>query len=141
MVADATVADGWGPIWERVTDAHRVQEFACDPSGPGNLTVLSRVVRRLGARAYGAQNDVGEGLRRVTALLERAASRGSGPARDPALYVSDACVHTIGEFESYARRKARDGSILEAPAEVGDDAMDALRYAVMALTRGAGDQL
>lgn len=141
VVADATVADGWGPIWERVTDAHRVQEFACDPSGPGNLTVLSRVVRRLGARAYGAQNDVGEGLRRVTALLERAASRGSGPARDPALYVSDACVHTIGEFESYARRKARDGSILEAPAEVGDDAMDALRYAVMALTRGAGDQL
>jgi len=132
VVAEDT---GWGPTWREVIRTWRVQELACDPSGPGNITVCGAVAASLGARAYGADNRVDEGIRRVTTRLERATARRGGPAREPALYVSDACLHTIGEFESYSRKRARDGSLLEAPAEVGDDAMDALRYAVMALTR------
>lgn len=137
VVAD--VKGGWIPIARELHRRHRLEAFACDPSMPGNISVLHTGVK--GPRCYGADNDLVEGLRRVTAALERAVERGgdidaSGP---PALYISDACAHTIEEFESYSRRKAKDGSILEEPQEINDDAMDALRYAVMALTR-AGDR-
>lgn len=132
---------GWVQIARSLDDALSPAGFACDPSLPGNLSAIKRGVR---ARVYGADNDVAEGIRTVSALLERAAQReaakraGKPVTHDaPALYVSDACVHTIGEFESYARRKLRDGSVSEEPTEEGDDAMDALRYAAMALTRRA----
>ena len=132
----ADTPDGWGPIWKRLAEAWRPQEWTCDPSQPSSTAVLHRVgAAPYGGRATPADNRVEEGIRRVTARLERATARGAGLRRAPGIFVSSACVHTIGEFESYARRKARDGSILEAPAEVGDDAMDALRYGVMALTR------
>ena len=35
--------------------------------------------------------------------------------------------------ESYARKRLRDGTFDEAPEKRGDDAMDGLRYGVMAL--------
>ena len=131
----------WVQIARALDDDLRPAGFACDPSLPGNLGAIKRGVR---ARVYGADNDVAEGIRTVSALLERAALRDAakraGKAPDmsaPALYVSDACPHTIGEFEAYARKKLRDGSVSEEPTEEGDDAMDALRYAVMALTRRA----
>jgi hypothetical protein len=139
-VVDAT-RDGWGIIAASLVRAWRVESFHCDPSAPGHLEALSRSLRTLGVprRVYPADNDVGEGIRRVGARLERAVERSAERTqgalvgrRLPALYVSDACVHTIGEIEGYARKRARDGAILEAPVEVGDDAMDALRYRAMA---------
>jgi len=129
---------GWVPIARSIDDDLRPAGFACDPSLPGNLGAIKRGVR---ARVYGADNDVAEGIRTVASLLESAVRRARPPEpgrvaqATPALYVSDACTHTIGEFESYARRKLRDGSLSEEPTETGDDAMDALRYAAMALRR------
>lgn len=129
---------GWVPIAVRLDRDHQAAGFACDPSLPGNLSALKKGGVR--ARVYGADNDVAEGIRVVSAMLEQAVMRAAQIAASkpvtrnaPALYLSDACSHTIGEAESYARKKLRDGSVSEEPADVGDDAMDALRYAAMAL--------
>lgn len=137
LVAD--VPNGWVPTARALWRSYKPEAFACDPSLPGNLNALHRGLP--GPRVYGADNDVAEGLRCVSAHLERAVERdaqrragGLVTPGAPALYVSSACTHTIGEFESYSRKKARDGSVTETPTEVDDDAMDALRYAVMSLT-------
>lgn len=133
-----TDASGWVPIALRLDRDHRADGFACDPSLPGNLSAIKKGGVR--ARVYGANNDMAEGLRVVTAMLEEAVRRDAQKRagepvtyKRPALYISDACSHTIGEAESYARKKLRDGSVSEEPTDVGDDAMDALRYAAMAL--------
>lgn len=127
--------DGWGPIARQLCDAHRPDLFAGDPSAPGNLAALGKAVRGR-ARVVGGQNDLGEGIRRVTARLEGALQRRRDRrSRAPALYVSDACPHAIEEFESWARKKERDGSISEQPEDGNDHALDGIRYAVMSLTR------
>lgn len=132
--------DGWGPIAADLARRHLLNAFHGDPSSPGNLEALGRLLRKRGlaARTYAADNDVGEGLRRVEARLEWAVARAKGGASaarstGKALYVSDACPQVIAQFESYARKKDRLGAITEEPMDTGDDAMDALRYAVMAL--------
>ena len=90
------------------------------------------------ARTYPANNDVAEGIRRVSALLEWTVERQRNGvvAGKSALRVSDACPHTLGEFEGYSRRRGRDGSFTEDIDKTNDDAMDALRYGVMELNRG-----
>jgi phage terminase large subunit len=55
--------------------------------------------------------------------------------RRAALYLSDACAFTIGEAESYVRKKLRDGTFSEDPEKKNDHAMDALRYAVAQIAR------
>lgn len=132
VVADTPA--GWGPIARALSKAHRPELWACDPSQPGSLESLASWPGVVGL-VYPANNDVQEGLNRVAAMLEWAVTRpGNLGSQRPALYVSDACPHVIGEFESYSRRKDRDGSLTETPEKKGDDAMDALRYAVMALS-------
>ena len=132
VVADTPA--GWGPVAKDISKRYSPELWACDPSQPGSIENLASWpgVRGL---VYGANNDVQEGLNRVAARLEWAVTRpvklGTGR---PALYISDDCPYTIAEFQSYARRKERDGSLSEAPEKRGDDAMDALRYLVMALT-------
>lgn len=136
VVADT--ADGWIPIAVKLARRWGPEAFHGDPSQPGHLDTLARGLRAAGLRrvaVYDADNDVGEGIRRVAARLEAAADRAAqrvGIVGRSALYVSDDCHHTIGEFESYARQRARDGTFSEAPEKKGDDAMDALRYGVMA---------
>lgn len=135
IVADT--ADGWVPIAVKLARSWSPEGFFCDPSQPGHLETLGRGLRvaRQRAGVFDADNDVGEGIRTVSARLESAtdrADRRRGIVGRPALYVSDACAHTVGEFESYARQRARDGTFSETPEKKGDDAMDALRYGVMA---------
>lgn len=134
VVADTD--DGWVTVAEKLCRAHAPQGFHCDPSQPGHLETLARGLRRRRVRAsvYDADNDVGNGLREIAARLESAVERTRRrDSRRPALYVSDACTHVIAEFESYARKRLRDGTFDEAPEKRGDDAMDGLRYGVMAL--------
>lgn len=136
VVADTP--DGWLPIMRAVCERFGVRRVFCDPSQPGAMETAARALRGV-ARVYDAQNDVCEGIRRVSALLEWTAERattGVVVVGRSALHVSDACSHTVGEFEGYSRRRARDGSFTEDVDKRGDDAMDALRYAVMELTRG-----
>lgn len=136
VVADTP--DGWLPLMRSTCERFGVRRVFCDPSQPGAMETAARALRGV-ARVYEAQNDVGEGIRRVTALLEwttERATTGAVTIGRGALHVSDACSRVIGEFESYSRRKARDGSFTEDVDKIGDDAMDALRYAVMEMTRG-----
>lgn len=136
VVAD--VSDGWLPIARTLARVHGVGRFACDPSRPGEIVTLHRCVREYGARAFDADNEVAEGIRRVEARLEAAVDRGRAVAprvRRPALYVSDACPHLIEELESYTRETDRWGELTDTPLKRKDDAVDALRYLVMDLTR------
>lgn len=128
--------DGWIPVARSICRDHSPDLFLGDPSAPGNIIALGRGVRGK-ARAVGGQNDIGEGVRRVTALLEGALQRRRNPkSRAPALWISDACPNAIEEFESWARQKERDGSISETPEDGNDHTLDAIRYAVMSLTKG-----
>ena len=47
----------------------------------------------------------------------------------PRLTVSPNCTHTIGEFESYEWRES-NGNLRDAPRDLNNHAMDAIRYAV-----------
>lgn len=127
--------DGWVPIGVRLVKEHRVKSFHCDPSSPGHMETLARGLRvaKVSRLVLPADNDTGEGIRRVSARLEWAAAREDPLVIGrPALYVSDRCHNTIAEFEGYARRRERDGAISEAPEKRNDHAMDALRYGAMA---------
>lgn len=135
LVAD--VPDGWIPIARRLVNDLDAEDFLADPSAPGNLTALRKGLHtgaKRSARVIAANNDLGEGIRRVTARLEAAVERvrKSAPKTLPALYVSDACPRLIEEFESWARRKAHDGSLTEQPEDGNDHALDGVRYVAMA---------
>jgi phage terminase large subunit len=134
--------DGWGPIARALVEKWGATEFHCDPSRPGDMLALSKCVRRAGARVYPANNDVGEGIRRVGARFEAVgedrAKRTESingiemPVEQPALWVSDACPKLIACIEGYGYRRVR-GVLTEAPQEVKDDEADGLRYAVAAI--------
>jgi hypothetical protein len=134
----------WGGIAAGLVRDRHVTEFYCDPSRPDLIRALANALRieKVSARVYPADNDVGDGIRRVAALLESAADRAVNPGqraerRRPALYLSDAAAYTIGEAEGYVRKKLRDGSHSEDPEKRNDHAMDALRYAVAQIARAA----
>jgi hypothetical protein len=131
-------ARGWLPIIDRVVKRFGVRRIFCDPSRPGDIDVTARKLRSTGALVYPADNDVGEGIRRLNARLEHACERATAkarrehtPAGKSALYISDACPYTLGEIEGYVHRRERDGSFSEQPEKRDDHAMDALRYAEM----------
>ena len=96
--------------------AHAKPSFVViDPSAAGVIMA----VRKRGLSTRKADNDVQEGIRRVTAVLSD-------------LTVDPSCVNLIAEFETYAypeNRQERD-----APVKANDHCADALRYAVMELT-------
>lgn len=152
--------DGWVTIGKRLATKWKVDRWFCDPSQPQAIETLQKGLRKVRATiVYPADNDVAEGIRRVSALFEWAIERANqtkpiiaprdyratmghglhaaalvGGGQRPGLYIVDTCAETIGCLESYARKKARDGSITEDPVKVGDDPADALRYLVMGAT-------
>ncbi len=129
LVAERTDAarEGWLSIARRLRDTYRPERFVADPSEPGNIRQLRQA---LGGTPVveNADNDVSEGLRRTKVAMQPIAGGGVG------LVVSDRCVALIDEIEGYSYRAGADG-LSETPQEVRDDACDALRYAVMAVTR------
>lgn len=129
LVADTP--EGWIPIARTLCRDHLATEFHCDPSAPGNMTALSQGLRGL-ARVYPADNDVGEGIRRVGARFEAVDAAGEQPVTR-ALYVSDACPILIDKIEGYGRKRTAQGALTEAPQEIDDDPCDGLRYGVMGL--------
>jgi hypothetical protein len=125
---------GWLKTFRALRAAHPSARFVADPSEPGFITAARAVVRP--AEFGGAQNDWREGHRRVaTALLPKAHSKGV-----PGLLVSDRCPNLIREFEQHVFREVR-GTQVEEPESGNDHALDALRYATMALTTGSGVEI
>jgi phage terminase large subunit len=102
-------------------------QFVVDPSAKGLIMAL----RAAGLRVSEAHNAVGDGIQEVKARL-----RVQADGR-PRLTVDPSCVNTISEFESYVWAKARDGVSKDAPVKQHDHAMDAARYACMAVRQAA----
>jgi hypothetical protein len=148
--------EGWVSIGKKVAKATRADSWFCDPSQPQAMDALEKGLRKVRAsQVFPADNDVAEGIRRVSAHLEWSAeeakrvrrSPGSldGYAaldinpwatsqRHPGLYVSDACPKLIECLETYGRKKNKLGEFTEAPVKIGDDPADALRYLIMGMT-------
>jgi hypothetical protein len=136
---------GWFPLMRTRSRDLRVQRVFCDPSRPGDIDACGRALRKgCAALVYAGDNNVAEGIRRVQSLLEWAVERarsktsaGADLVGRPAIYISDACPHIIGEFEGYVRRRERDGSFSEQPLKKNDHALDSLRYVAMELANAA----
>ncbi len=112
------------------------QRWYADPSRPDRITDIRKAVRErhpeLGERfsIEGGNNELEAGVDAVAdRLMPRDREDGS---RDARLYLSPACVQTIGEMGKYRRKPdARDPEkFLDEIVDKFNHAMDALRYAV-----------
>jgi PBSX family phage terminase large subunit len=101
-------------IWE-------LEAWYADPSEPEYIETC----RRRGVRIETATNDVGPGIDAVAASIT------AGMTIDPR------CEGLLGEIPDYRWKPDRlTGGLKEEPLKEDDDAVDALRYGVMALERG-----
>ena len=106
------------PILLRLQDALHIEAFYADPSEPEYIAAC----QRKGVAIVPATNDVLPGINAVAAAIRQ------GMTIDPA------CRGLLTELPTYRWAPERStGGFKEKPVEEGDDACDALRYAVMAL--------
>ena len=113
----------------QLCEQHGVSVLACDPSEPSLMAQLDRLLAKhrqdhggactLRARTKAATNTMSTGLQAVDKALRQ------GMTVDPS------CHGLIGEIPGYTWAPNKAGGFHERPVEVGDDACDALRYAVM----------
>lgn len=104
-----------------IQERHRVELWYADPSEPAYIAQC----RAAGLRVVEATNDVLPGITAV----ERSIQAG--------MTVSPACTGLLAEIPEYTWQRDRaTGLEKEKPAEINDDACDALRYAVMGLDTG-----
>lgn len=105
-------------------DQYEPDTWAVDPSAAG---LIAGLIER-GIPAIPAVNDVFDGCQTVRARLAVA-----GDDR-PRLTVDPRCENTIREFETYERKRdIATGGFKDEPKKENDHAMDALRYAVVAV--------
>lgn len=106
------------PALLRLQEALGIEAFYADPSEPEYIATC----RRKGLMVIEATNDVGPGINAVAAAMRQ------GMTIDPA------CNGLLTELPNYRWAPERStGGFKDKPVEEGDDACDALRYAVMAL--------
>jgi hypothetical protein len=98
-----------------------------DPSGPGQTESL----RRLGVNVGRADNQVMAGIDLVRAALR------ARPDGEPGLRIDSACQNLLREIETYTWLPAQ-GNAERVPRPENNHALDALRYAVVALQRKVG---
>lgn len=120
---------GVRPGIAQLCEDHGVSLLACDPSEPSLMAQLERLLGehrarhgsecRLRAKVKAATNTMSTGLQAVDKALR------AGMTVDPS------CTGLIGEIPGYTWAPNKAGGFHERPVEVGDDACDALRYAVM----------
>jgi phage terminase large subunit len=102
----------------RLQDALHVEAFYADPSEPEYIATC----QRKGLGVVPATNDVMPGINAVAAAIAQG------------LTVDPSCQGLLTELPNYRWATERStGAFREKPIEEGDDACDALRYAVMAL--------
>lgn len=106
----------------------------CDPSA----SQLIAVIEEAGLPVDGADNAVLPGIQRVqSAIAVRAFGAPEFPA-SPWLTIAPRCESTLTEMDAYAWAINRlTGKAEDRPVKLNDDAMDALRYLVMAVHGGA----
>lgn len=106
------------PVLLRLQSALGIEAFYADPSEPEYIAAC----QRKGLAIVPATNDVLPGINAVSAAIRQ------GMTIDPA------CRGLLTELPTYRWATERTtGGFKEKPVEEGDDACDALRYALMAL--------
>lgn len=102
----------------RLQEALSIEAFYADPSEPEYIATCARK----GLHVVPATNDVSPGINAVAAAIRQG------------LTIDPACTGLLTELPNYRWAPERStGGLKEKPVEEGDDACDALRYAVMAL--------
>lgn len=104
---------------QQLIEPYGVRHVYIDPSAASFKVDL----QRRGIHAINADNDVGNGIVRMTSLLK-------GDIKYGQLYIHSDCKNLIREVESYVwdSKKAERG--IDEPLKKDDHAIDALRYAV-----------
>lgn len=95
----------------------QVDTWVVDPSAASFITEL----RNRGLYVKPANNEVADGIRRVTTLLGRP---------EPGLYVASRCAELIVEIEGYVWDPKAQLRGEDKPLKVNDHGVDALRYGV-----------
>ena len=114
----ATLIEDIIPSLLRLQEALHIEAFYADPSEPEYIAAC----QRKGLVVIPATNDVGPGINAVAAAIRQG------------LTIDPACTGLLTELPNYRWAPERStGGFKEKPVEEGDDACDALRYAVMAL--------
>lgn len=121
------VLDWWVQQALDIQKRHPKARFFCDPSQPASVETLSGA---LGRWVEAGDNKHDQGIARVATMLMRI---GEEPAQWARLYVKPSCVNVIREFKTYRRRKdpKREDRYLDDVEKRDDDAMDAIRYALL----------
>lgn len=120
--------EDWVRVAKDLRDTWNIETFFCDPSGADYI----KDMRKAGLPAIPANNSVDTGIQTVRNRLIKKGRKGRR------LRFSASCVNALAEFEQYQWKKGRDGTPLEEPVKANDHAMDALRYLVMGVDKGAG---
>lgn len=127
VVNPETGGDSWVKTALDLRQKWGIADFWCDPSRPSDLQVFLNH----GLNAWPSNNDVAYGLRKINEVLHAYQSR-------PRLRILGHCKNLIREMKSYvwAEKKGTIDDLREQPApNQQDHAIDALRYAVVALTQ------
>lgn len=121
------VLDWWTDAARDIQRRYQRARFFCDPSQPASVETLSGA---LGKWVEAGDNKHDQGIARVATMLMRTGEEPKWWAR---LYVSAKCPNVIREFKTYRRRKdpKRDDRYLDDVEKRDDDAMDAIRYALL----------
>lgn len=102
---------------KRLSQDERIELAACDPSEPATIEEY----RRLGIPARAADNAVKEGIEAVITLM-----------KSNRFFVFRGLVNLLDEIENY-RWAEKNEQLKDEPVKEYDHAVDALRYAVMAI--------
>ncbi len=109
------------PLLLSMAQRFHIDTFYADPSEPEYIATAQRA----GLPVVPATNDVLPGIEAVATAIK------NGMTVDPS------CQGLLDELPSYTWAPDKQTGLLkEQPVKVGDDAVDALRYAVMALADG-----
>ena len=109
------------PALLRLQTALNISVFHADPSEPEYIATCQRA----GVRVMPAINDVAPGINVVATAIKQG------------LTVDPACEGLLEELPAYRWAPQRTtGGLKDEPLKENDDACDALRYAVMGITRG-----
>lgn len=101
-------------------------EGDCEVVVDSAVPELVEAMQRVGIRASASTKGAGSIETGINAVQHRLIDPGDGR---PRLTVSESCVNTIREFESYEWAKNKDGW-KDKPVDANNHAMDALRYGV-----------
>jgi phage terminase large subunit len=97
---------------------HKIERFYADPSEPAYILQCQRA----GLPVEPANNAVGPGIGAVAMAITNG------------MTVSPLCRGLLGELPGYTWAANKMGGFHEKPIDINDDACDALRYGVAALT-------